>query len=313
MLNSTSTGFLLVTSTVVLIASLFLTNDPVDTCAVSGGMQYCVGWNNAYAFVWSIMEIVLCAVGLVALKYKPDLLSKVLVAKVPLLYAPITVESLLSFVLFLNATIGALIMTNQPEHGFDQTNNGYFACWAGVCAALGNIGVDAIKNGEDIAKKGVSPAWGIIISSIMQFEEVEPPQDEMTLGRELQEAIVLYNTPAMVFAFWLSVATIIVATIFVFRPTLFAGKIAMLGTLIKLVMLVSWVVEAFWTTFPGSSPFHVTGNGYFGSWLAVAFAAQMFYAVAPAMPEGRTSEVLSSKSVDVEVSKAAVEEDAMAL
>ena len=148
---------------------------------------------------------------------------------------------------------------------------------------------------------------------LQQFEEVEPPQDEMTLGRELQEAIVLYNTPAMVFAFWLSVATIIVATIFVFRPTLFAGKIAMLGTLIKLVMLVSWVVEAFWTTFPGSSPFHVTGNGYFGSWLAVAFAAQMFYAVAPAMPEGRTSEVLSSKSVDVEVSKAAVEEDAMAL
>ena len=67
----------------------------------------------------------------------------------------------------MNATIGALIMTNQPEHGFDQTNNGYFACWAGVCAALGNIGVDAIKNGEDIAKKGVSPAWGIIISSIM--------------------------------------------------------------------------------------------------------------------------------------------------
>jgi NADPH:quinone reductase-like Zn-dependent oxidoreductase len=91
------------------------------------------------------------------------------------------------------------------------------------------------------------------------------------------------------------------------------GKVAMLGTLIKLVMLVSWVVEAFWTTFPGSSPFHVTGNGYFGSWLAVAFAAQMFYAVAPAMPEGRTSEVLSSKSVDAEVSKAAVEEDAMAL
>ena len=148
---------------------------------------------------------------------------------------------------------------------------------------------------------------------LQQFEEVEPPQDEMALGRELQEAIVLYNTPAMVFAFWLSVATILVATIFVFRPTLFAGKIAMLGTLIKLVMLVSWVVEAFWTTFPGSSPFHVTGNGYFGSWLAVAFAAQMFYAVAPAMPEGRTSEVLSSKSVDAEVSKAAVEEDAMAL
>jgi amino acid transporter len=148
---------------------------------------------------------------------------------------------------------------------------------------------------------------------LQQFEEVEPPQDEMALGRELQEAIVLYNTPAMVFAFWLSVATILVATIFVFRPTLFAGKIAMVGTLIKLVMLVSWVVEAFWTTFPGSSPFHVTGNGYFGSWLAVAFAAQMFYAVAPAMPEGRTSEVLSSKSVDAEVSKAAVEEDAMAL
>jgi hypothetical protein len=174
MLNSTSTGFLLVTSTVVLIASLFLTNDPVDTCAVSGGMQYCVGWNNAYAFVWSIMEIVLCAVGLAALKYKPDLLSKVLVAKVPMLYAPVTVESLLSFVLFLNATIGALIMTNQPEHGFDQTNNGYFACWAGVCAALGNIGVDAIKNGEDIAKKGVSPAWGIIISSIMVLRTNAP-------------------------------------------------------------------------------------------------------------------------------------------
>jgi amino acid transporter len=148
---------------------------------------------------------------------------------------------------------------------------------------------------------------------LQQFEEVEPPQDEMALGRELQEAIVLYNTPAMVFAFWLSVATILVATIFVFRPTLFAGKIAMVGTLIKLVMLVCWVVEAFWTTFPGSSPFHVTGNGYFGSWLAVAFAAQMFYAVAPAIPEGRTSEVLSSKSVDAEVSKAAVEEDAMAL
>ena len=174
MLNSTSTGFLLVTSTVVLIASLFLTNDPVDMCAVSGGMQYCVGWNNAYAFVWSIMEIVLCAVGLAALKYKPDLLSKVLVAKAPMLYAPVTVESLLSFVLFLNATIGALIMTNQPEHGFDQTNNGYFACWAGVCAALGNIGVDAIKNGEDIAKKGVSPAWGIIISSIMVLRTNAP-------------------------------------------------------------------------------------------------------------------------------------------
>jgi hypothetical protein len=174
MLNSTSTGFLLVTSTVVLIASLFLTNDPVDACAVSGGMQYCVGWNNAYAFVWSILEIVLCAVGLAALKYKPDLLSKVLVAKVPMLYAPVTVESLLSFVLFLNATIGALIMTNQPEHGFDQTNNGYFACWAGVCAALGNIGVDASRTARTLRKRAFRPRGAS--SSPQSWSSVRTPR-----------------------------------------------------------------------------------------------------------------------------------------
>ena len=174
MLNSTSTGFLLVTSTVVLIASLFLTNDPVDTCAVSGGMQYCVGWNNAYAFVMTIMEILVCAVALYMLKMKPAILQKLLVAKAPL-FGPITVEGLISLFLFLNVTLGAFILTNMPEHGFDQTNNGYFACWAAACAALGNIGVDPAKLGDDLrARTGVSPASGLIISSIMVIRKLAP-------------------------------------------------------------------------------------------------------------------------------------------
>lgn len=136
----------------------------------------------------------------------------------------------------------------------------------------------------------------------------------MVPGRMLQQQDIMdYNIPAMIYAFWLSIITLCFALFVVFKPGYISGKIEKLFTFLYLVLMVCWVIEAFWTTFPGSSPFHVTGNGYFGSWLAVAFAAQMFYAVAPAMPEGRTSEVLSSKSVDAEVSKAAVEEDAMAL
>jgi hypothetical protein len=173
-LNPTSTGFLLLASVVVLIASLFLTYDPVDLCAASNGLKFCVGFNNAYAFVMCIMEIIVCLVALVMLKMKQAILQKVLVAKAPLI-GPITVESLISLFLFVNITIGAFILTNMPEHGFDQTNNGYFACWAGACASLGNIGVDPAKMVDDLrAKTGVSPAFGLIISSIMVIRKLAP-------------------------------------------------------------------------------------------------------------------------------------------
>jgi len=330
-LNPTSTGFLLLASVVVLIASLFLTYDPVDLCAASNGLKFCVGFNNAYAFVMCIMEIIVCVVALFMLKMKQAILQKVLVAKAPLI-GPITVESLISLFLFVNITIGAFILTNMPEHGFDQTNNGYFACWAGACASLGNIGVDPAKMVDDLrAKTGVSPAFGLIISSIMvilqsypylAFDPTQmpadggpwrpvpvwhsnppspprapPPPSKPPSGRMLQQQNIMdYNIQAMIYAFWLSIVTLCFACFIVFKPGYISGKVEKLFTFLYLVLLVCWVIEAFWTTFPGSSPFHVTCNGYFGSWLGVAFSAQLLFFKPPVNPSVQLEEYKENPS-----------------
>ena len=115
-------------------------------------------------------------------------------------------------------------------------------------------------------------------------------------GRMLQQDIMDYNIPAMIYAFWLSIVTLCFALFIVFKPGYISGKIEKLFTFLYLVLLVCWVVEAFWTTFPGSSPFHVTCNGYFGSWLGVAFSAQLLFFKPPVNPSVQLEEYKENPS-----------------
>ena len=117
------------------------------------------------------------------------------------------------------------------------------------------------------------------------------------IGRMLQQQDIMdYNIPAMIYAFWLSIITLCFALFVVFKPGYISGKIEKLFTFLYLVLTVCWVIEAFWTTFPGSSPFHVTCNGYFGSWLGVAFSAQLLFFKAPVNPSVQLEEYKENPS-----------------
>ena len=82
-----------------------------------------------------------------------------------------------------------------------------------------------------------------------------PKGPDMGPGRMLQQQDIMdYNIPAMIYAFWLSIITLCFALFVVFKPGYISGKIEKLFTFLYLVLMVCWVIEAFWTTFPGSSP-----------------------------------------------------------
>ena len=124
-----------------------------------------------------------------------------------------------------------------------------------------------------------------------------PKGPDMVPGRMLQQQDIMdYNIPAMIYAFWLSIITLCFALFVVFKPGYISGKIEKLFTFLYLVLMVCWVIEAFWTTFPGSSPFHVTCNGYFGSWLGVAFSAQLLFFKAPVNPSVKLEEYKENPS-----------------
>ena len=82
-------------------------------------------------------------------------------------------------------------------------------------------------------------------------------------GRMLQQHDIMdYNIPAMIYAFWLSIITLCFALFVVFKPGYISGKIEKLFTFLYLVLMVLWVIEAFWTTFPGSSATSAPGSAW---------------------------------------------------
>lgn len=258
-LNAVSTALALVSSSVLLVAALFLDDAKTDNCATIGYsnsslMTYCVGWNNAYAFSVAIVGITVCSVILILAKWRPVILVKTVGSMTLPKVGAVTVDLLLSCFVFVWLTVGAFVLTTMEEHGFSKLSNGYFACWAGAIASLGNLGVDRA------ALVQAGPVFGLKIASIV------------ILIQSTQTMDVLY----IQFAFVVSIISLVFTTSYMLYgdhlEAVFEGK---LSTVIKVTMLLLWIIEAFWTTFPAESPFHEAGNGYFGSWIAVMMIAQI--------------------------------------
>ena len=144
-MNMASTGGAFVASLVLLVAVLSL--GEVGSCVtipesitllinanhngsatVSFSNSWCVGWDNAYQLSVASVGLVLSLIGCALMKCKPALLTVQLGrCQLPLVGA-LTVDMLLSSLLFLWLTVGAIVLTTMEDGGFQTTSNGYFAC-----------------------------------------------------------------------------------------------------------------------------------------------------------------------------------------
>jgi len=275
-MNMASTGGAFVASLVLLVAVLSL--GEVGNCVtipesitllinanlngsatVSFSNSWCVGWDNAYQISVASVGLVLSLIGCALMKCKPALLTVQLGrCQLPLVGA-LTVDMLLSSLLFLWLTVGAIVLTTMEDGGFQTTSNGYFACWAGAFTSIGNLGVSPNTAGVHFEKTG--PAFGLMIASIVVLIAALP---------EFQHRLMIF------YAFIVALVSLVFSAAFLLAGDKFDAKCrGRLGEAVKLVVLLAWIVEAMWTTFPSGSPFYTTGNGYFGSWLGVVTATQL--------------------------------------
>jgi len=141
--------------------------------------------------------------------------------------------------LFLWCFFGACIMTfgNGP---FVLTSNGYFAAWGMAIFALGHL-------------PSLSSLQGHLAASIVVIVAI------IAIGFQS-------NKGEAVFGLIMAIVSIIVALLYM--------KTGLIPTSLTfpvfLVIAICWIVCASLMTFRG--PFLVTGNGYFGSWVAAITA-----------------------------------------
>jgi len=276
-MNLASTGGAFVASLVLLIAVLSLGEqgnclDIPDsiTSLINANLNgsatvnletvnWCIGWDNAYQLSVASVGLVLSLIGCTLIKCKPNILTAQLGrCQLPFL-GPLTIDLLLSSLLFMWLTVGAMVLTTMEDGGFTTTSNGYFACWAGSFTSIGNLGVSRDTAGAHLEKTG--PAFGLMIASIVVLIAALP---------EFQNRLMI------LYAFIVALVSVVFSAVFLlFGEKIDAKCSGKLGDALKLVVLLAWIVEAMWTTFPSGSPFYTTGNGYFGSWLGVVTATQL--------------------------------------
>mmetsp|Transcript_47963 Transcript_47963/g.95427 ORF Transcript_47963/g.95427 Transcript_47963/m.95427 type:complete len:279 (-) Transcript_47963:208-1044(-) len=204
--------------------------------------------NWAFTVAASVIALLFSVPALVLMKAKPELYFKQLFA-IPVV-GPVFIGTFFSLFLFMWWAITAIIVTFDAP--FKVTTNGYFAAWGGFISSVMGLGIGVgAQHARPLA--GLAASSGVVIIAVIDY---------------LDSGVFVGETVIALIAAILSVIFVIV---------LFALDKAghAVPAKVKLVLLIAvaimWIVVACVVTFRG--PFLVTGNGYFGVWIAALCSA----------------------------------------
>lgn len=204
--------------------------------------------NWTFTVAASVIALIFSSMALIFMKAKPDLYFKQIFV-LPVV-GPVLVGSLFSVFLLIWWTISSLVITFDGP--FTVTTNGYFAAWGGFIGGVMGIGIG-------VGAQHARPHICLVASSVVVILAVIDPIDKGLYEGESICALIV------------SILTLILMIVLFVLGRLGQPVPDKVQLGLFVAVAIMWVVAACVVTFRG--PFLVTGNGYFGVWIATICSA----------------------------------------